>query len=79
MFQRLPIHWMWWPAIGAVVVGIGGVIDPRVLGVGYDTIHSADARGNARRGADRPVDRQSAGLGGRAGFRHVRRRAGARC
>ncbi|MEO6753631.1 MAG: chloride channel protein [Chthoniobacteraceae bacterium] len=39
LFQRLPIHWMWWPAIGAVFVGIGGVIDPRVLGVGYDTIH----------------------------------------
>lgn len=40
VFERLPIHWMWWPALGAVVVGIGGVIDPRVLGVGYDTIHS---------------------------------------
>ena len=40
LFERLPIHWMWWPAIGAVFVGIGGVIDPRVLGVGYDTIHA---------------------------------------
>jgi len=40
LFERLPIHWMWWPAIGAVFIGIGGVIDPRVLGVGYDTIHS---------------------------------------
>lgn len=39
LFKRLPIHWMWWPAIGAVFVGIGGVIDPRVLGVGYGTIH----------------------------------------
>jgi chloride channel protein, CIC family len=39
LFPRLSIHWMWWPAIGAVVVGIGGYIDPRVLGVGYDTIH----------------------------------------
>ena len=39
-FQKLPIHWMWWPAIGAVAVGIGGWIDPRVLGVGYDLIHS---------------------------------------
>jgi CIC family chloride channel protein len=38
-FSRLPIHWMWWPAIGGLVVGLGGVIDPRVLGVGYDTIH----------------------------------------
>lgn len=40
LFQKLPLHWMWWPAIGAVFVGIGGVIEPRVLGVGYDTIHS---------------------------------------
>jgi CIC family chloride channel protein len=40
IFQRLPIHWMWWPALGALVVGVGGVIDPRVLGVGYDAIHS---------------------------------------
>jgi CBS domain-containing protein len=40
LFKRLPVHRMWWPAIGAVVVGVGGVIDPRVLGVGYDTIHS---------------------------------------
>ncbi|HEY3761218.1 MAG TPA: chloride channel protein [Verrucomicrobiae bacterium] len=39
-FEKLPIHWMWWPAIGAVVVGIGGMIEPRVLGTGYDTIHA---------------------------------------
>jgi len=39
LFQKLPLHWMWWPAIGAVVVGVGGCIEPRVLGVGYDTIH----------------------------------------
>ncbi len=39
LFRRLPLHWMWWPAIGALVVGIGGAVDPRVLGVGYDTIH----------------------------------------
>ena len=38
-FAKLPIHWMWWPAIGGLVVGIGGYLDPRVLGVGYDTIH----------------------------------------
>ena len=37
-FQRLPIHWMWWPAIGAVVVGLGGLIFPEALGVGYDHI-----------------------------------------
>jgi chloride channel protein, CIC family len=39
LFQKLPLHWMWWPAIGAVFVGVGGLIEPRVLGVGYDTIH----------------------------------------
>ena len=37
-FQRLPIHWMWWPALGGLVVGCGGLIFPRALGVGYDTI-----------------------------------------
>ena len=37
-FQKLPIHWMWWPALGGLVVGIGGLIDPRALGVGYDNI-----------------------------------------
>jgi H+/Cl- antiporter ClcA/CBS domain-containing protein len=39
LFQRLPIHWMWWPILGGLAVGIGGLIDPRVLGVGYDVIH----------------------------------------
>jgi CIC family chloride channel protein len=39
LFQRLPIHWMWWPAIGGLVVGIGGLVEPRALGVGYDLIH----------------------------------------
>jgi chloride channel protein, CIC family len=37
-FHALPIHWMWWPAIGAVVVGIGGLFDIRVLGAGYGSI-----------------------------------------
>jgi H+/Cl- antiporter ClcA len=40
LFERLPIHWMWWPAIGGLFVGVGGYFDPRVLGVGYGTIHS---------------------------------------
>jgi H+/Cl- antiporter ClcA/CBS domain-containing protein len=40
LFERLPIHWMWWPALGGLLVGLGGYFDPRVLGVGYDTIHS---------------------------------------
>jgi len=37
-FAKLPIHWMWWPALGGLVVGIGGYFKPRVLGVGYDLI-----------------------------------------
>jgi CBS domain-containing protein len=37
-FQRLPIHWMWWPALGGLVVGLGGLAQPRALGVGYDII-----------------------------------------
>jgi len=37
-FRLLPIHWMWWPPIGGLVVGIGGWIFPQALGVGYDNI-----------------------------------------
>ena len=37
-FAKLPIHWMWWPAIGGLVVGLGGFVFPQALGVGYDTI-----------------------------------------
>jgi CBS domain-containing protein len=38
LFRRLPIHWMWWPAIGGLCVGLGGLVAPRALGVGYDII-----------------------------------------
>jgi len=38
LFAKLPLHWMWWPAIGGLAVGLGGLIEPRVLGVGYDVI-----------------------------------------
>jgi H+/Cl- antiporter ClcA/CBS domain-containing protein len=38
LFTKLPIHWMWWPALGGIVVGVGGYYDPAVLGVGYDQI-----------------------------------------
>ncbi len=37
-FGKLPLHWMWWPAIGGLAVGIGGWLQPRALGVGYDVI-----------------------------------------
>jgi H+/Cl- antiporter ClcA len=38
LFEKLPVHWMTWPAIGGLVVGLGGLIEPRALGVGYDII-----------------------------------------
>lgn len=37
-FEHLPVHWMWWPAIGAVAVGVIGYFEPRTMGVGYDNI-----------------------------------------
>jgi CIC family chloride channel protein len=37
-FHRLPIHWMWWPTLGGLFVGLGGLVQPRALGVGYDII-----------------------------------------
>ncbi len=37
-FAKLPVHWMWWPALGAIVVGAIGLIEPRTLGVGYTNI-----------------------------------------
>jgi H+/Cl- antiporter ClcA len=38
LFEHLPIHWMWWPAIGGAVVGIVGILSPHTMGVGYDNI-----------------------------------------
>ncbi|HEY8477625.1 MAG TPA: chloride channel protein, partial [Chloroflexota bacterium] len=39
-FRRLPVHWVWWPALGGLAVGLGGSIFPQALGVGYDTIEA---------------------------------------
>jgi CBS domain-containing protein len=39
-FERLPLHWMWWPAIGALAVGAVGIVEPRTLGVGYEWIEA---------------------------------------
>ncbi len=50
LFEKLPIHWMWWPALGGLVVGIGGLIEPAALGVGYDNIRhllAGDISGSA--------------------------------
>src|SRR5262245_11475433 len=38
LFQNLPIHWIWWPAIGGLMIGLGGMVFPQALGVGYETI-----------------------------------------
>src|ERR1700734_1702070 len=38
LFERLPIHWMWWPAMGGIGIGVEGLFFPRGLGVGYDNI-----------------------------------------
>jgi H+/Cl- antiporter ClcA len=40
LFEKMPIHWMWWPAIGGLIVGVGGWFQPAALGVGYDLIQS---------------------------------------
>jgi CIC family chloride channel protein len=40
LFRKLPIHWAWWPAIGGIIIGAGGLVDPRALGVGYSVIDS---------------------------------------
>src|SRR5690606_6358968 len=37
-FEKWPVHWMWWPAIGGLLVGVTGYISPRTLGVGYENI-----------------------------------------
>ena len=50
LFERLPIHWMWWPAIGGLIIGIGGLIEPHALGVGYDNI-AALLKGDLTSGA----------------------------
>jgi CIC family chloride channel protein len=38
LFEHLPIHWAWWPAIGALFLGLIGYFQPRVLGIGYENI-----------------------------------------
>jgi len=38
LFEKLPVHWMWWPAIGAIAIGVIGYFAPHTMGVGYDNI-----------------------------------------
>ena len=50
LYEEIPVHWMWWPMIGALFVGVIGYFEPRTLGVGYsniDAILSGDIVGGA--------------------------------
>jgi CIC family chloride channel protein len=38
LYEKLPVHWMWWPMIGGLAVGIIGYFEPRTLGTGYINI-----------------------------------------
>ncbi len=38
VFEKLPLHWMWWPVLGGLVVGLIGLVSPHTMGVGYDNI-----------------------------------------
>lgn len=38
LFGKLPLHWMWWPALGGLAIGVGGFFEPRALGIGFDVI-----------------------------------------
>lgn len=38
LFEHLPVHWMWWPMLGGLAVGLIGLLEPRSLGVGYSNI-----------------------------------------
>jgi predicted transcriptional regulator len=37
-FEKIPVHWMWWPALGGIAVGVIGYFSPRTLGVGYENV-----------------------------------------
>ncbi len=40
LYEKLPIPWLWWPALGGLIVGMIGWIDPRTLGPGYENLRS---------------------------------------
>jgi CIC family chloride channel protein len=75
--RALPIHWMWWPALGGLGVGLGGLIEPRALGVGYDVIRRpADGHDGRPGGAD-PAGGQGGHLAGGPVVGNLGRGAGA--
>ena len=82
LFHRLKkVHWMWWPAIGGVVIGVGGLLPAARPGHRHRRDRRAAARANY---ADGLVRRAAAAVAGQgrhlvhvAGVGHLRRRAGA--
>jgi chloride channel protein, CIC family len=55
LFEHLPLHWMWWPAVGAIAVGVVGYFVPRTLGVGYYNIEQFVSFGDAKNPANLTV------------------------
>ena len=76
-FEKLPVDDMWWPAIGALGLGIIGYFVPRVLGVGYDTISDILTAQLALEVLLVVMIFKSAGAGDLAGLGNLRRIAGA--
>ena len=77
-FERLPIHWMWWPALGGLAVGVIGWIEPNTLGIGYRNIQNFLAGNGATSAILLLCATQVRIVGGLAGQRHQRRNDGAR-
>ena len=67
LFPKIKLHWMWWPAIGGLFVGIGGLIDPRVPRSRLRGAARSAARRNHRHRPDRPAVRKGHCLVGRPG------------
>ncbi len=76
-FLKLPIHWMWWPMLGGLVVGVGGLVEPQALGVGYDNIQAMLQGHVLPRSGAAAARRQGDHLVGGAGLGHLGRGAGA--
>ena len=74
-FEQLPIHWMWWPAIGGVVVGVVGILSPHTMGVGYDNIDRILSGDLAGPGGRRLLRAEVRLVGDLARHRHLGRHA----
>ena len=79
LFQRLPIHWMWWPMLGGIVIGLGGLIEPHALGVGYDNIAALLNGQNADDSHHKAGDREGRSSGRWRSARALRAACWRRC